>query len=101
MSAEILSFETGRPAELAEWVPAVRGAADAGVPVQVVLNNNRSNYAVVNAFEMAALLGIPLPRPPQGVIDTLRERDGTVPAWVEQSPPPDAAEDDAQLGLHL
>jgi uncharacterized protein YecE (DUF72 family) len=61
-----------RPGELTEWVPAIRAAADAGVPVHVVLNNNRSNYAVVNAFEMAALLGMPMPRPPDGVVETLR-----------------------------
>ena len=90
-----------QPAELAEWAPAIRAAAAAGVPVQVVLNNNRSNYAVVNAFDMAALLGIPLPRPPQGVIDTLRERDGAVPGWVEQAQPPPAEAGDAQLGLEL
>jgi uncharacterized protein YecE (DUF72 family) len=91
-----------RPEELAEWVPAVRAAAEAGVPVHVVLNNNRSNYAVVNAFDMAALLDIPLPRPPQGVLETLRERDGRLPDWVERAAPPAATAGTAgQLGLEL
>jgi uncharacterized protein YecE (DUF72 family) len=75
------------PAELAEWVPAIRAASDAGVPVHVLLNNNNSNYAVVNAFDFGALLGVRLPRPPEPVIETLRQRDGSVPGWVETSPP--------------
>ena len=91
-----------RPDELAEWVPAIRAAADAGVPVHVVLNNNRSNYAVVNAFDMAALLDIPLPRPPQGVLETLRERNGQLPDWVGRAAPPaTAAVTAGQLGLEL
>jgi len=91
-----------RPDQVAEWVPAIRAAADAGVPVHVVLNNNRSNYAVVNAFDMAALLDIPLPRPPLGVIETLRERDGELPEWVEKAPPPAAeSPEHAQLGLQI
>jgi uncharacterized protein YecE (DUF72 family) len=75
------------PAELAEWVPAIRAASDEGVPLHVLLNNNRSNYAVVNAFDFGAMLGLGLPRPPEPVIETLRERDGRVPEWVEASPP--------------
>jgi hypothetical protein len=75
------------PAELAEWVPAIRAASDDGVPVHVLLNNNNSNYAVVNAFDFGALLGLRLPRPPEPVIETLRQRDGAIPAWVETSAP--------------
>ena len=75
------------PSELEEWVPAIRAASDDGVPVHVLLNNNRSNYAVVNAFDFGALLGLGLPRPPEPVIETLRQRDGHVPAWVDASPP--------------
>jgi len=71
-----------RPSELREWVPAIRAAAESGVPVHVILNNNRSNYAVVNAFDLAALLEVPLPAPPPPVLETLRERDGRLPAWV-------------------
>jgi hypothetical protein len=55
--------------------------------VHVLLNNNKSNYAVVNAFDFGAMLGAGLPRPPEPVIETLRERDGAVPAWVETSVP--------------
>jgi hypothetical protein len=57
------------------------------VPLHVLLNNNRSNYAVVNAFDFGAMLGLGLPRPPAPVIETLRERDGRVPEWVETSAP--------------
>ena len=61
----------------------MRAASDSGVPLHVLLNNNRSNYAVVNAFDFGAMLGLGLPRPPEPVIETLRERDGRVPEWVE------------------
>jgi uncharacterized protein YecE (DUF72 family) len=71
-----------RASELGEWVPAIRAAAESGVPVHVILNNNRSNYAVVNAFELAALLEVPLPAPPAPILETLRERDGRLPAWA-------------------
>src|SRR5438552_10469665 len=70
------------PDELREWVPAIRAASASGVPVHVLLNNNRSNYAVVNAFDMAALLAVPLPRPPEPVLATLRDRDGREPDWT-------------------
>jgi uncharacterized protein YecE (DUF72 family) len=76
------------PGELSEWVPAIREAATRGTPVHVLLNNNRSNYAVVNAFDFGALLGVSLPRPPQPIVDRLVERDGAVPAWVETAEPP-------------
>ena len=75
-----------RPDELAEWVPAITAAAERGTPVHVLLNNNRSNYAVVNAFDFGALLHRGLPRPPPPVIATLAERDGAVPEWVAASP---------------
>ena len=77
-----------RPEELAEWVPAIRAASQAGVTVHALLNNNRGNYAVANAFDLGQLLDAPLPRPPEPVVRTLRERDGEVPAWVEASDPP-------------
>ncbi|MDQ6846805.1 MAG: DUF72 domain-containing protein [Candidatus Dormibacteraeota bacterium] len=76
------------PRELEEWVPAIREAADRGTPVHVLLNNNRSNYAVVNAFDFAALLDAPLPRPPQPILERIVERDGSVPPWVAEAPPP-------------
>jgi uncharacterized protein YecE (DUF72 family) len=97
-----------RPEELEEWVPAIRAASDEGVPVHVLLNNNRGNYAVVNAFDIAALLNVPLPRPPEAVLDVLRERDRHDPAWVARATPPpepSASEEperaDDQLSLSL
>jgi uncharacterized protein YecE (DUF72 family) len=74
------------PAQLREWVPAIEAAARSGVPVHALLNNNRSNYAVVNAFDMGALLGIPLPRPPAPILQTIRGRDGRLPSWVGDAP---------------
>ena len=76
------------PKELEEWVPAIREASERGTPVHVLLNNNRSNYAVVNAFDAEALLGLNPRRPPQPVLDRMAERDGAVPAWVRTAPEP-------------
>jgi uncharacterized protein YecE (DUF72 family) len=89
------------PDELRDWVPAIQAAAAAGVPVHVVMNNNRSNYAVVNAFDMAALLSLPLPRPPGPILETLERRDGQLPAWVTQAEPlpEDAGREQLALGL--
>jgi uncharacterized protein YecE (DUF72 family) len=77
--------------ELEEWVPAIREAADRGTPVHVLLNNNRSNYAVVNAFDFAAILDVRLPRPPAPVVERMVERDGAMPGWVEAAPDPPAS----------
>jgi uncharacterized protein YecE (DUF72 family) len=87
-----------RPEELAEWAPTLRAAAGSGATVHALLNNNRGNYAVVNAFDLAALLGSPLPRPPAPVLETLLERDGRLPGWVEEASPvlEPAAAGDAQ-----
>jgi uncharacterized protein YecE (DUF72 family) len=76
-----------RPDELAEWVPAIRAAAERGTPVHVLLNNNRSNYAVVNAFDFAALLDLDPPRPPQPIVERMVERDGEAAAWVGGAAP--------------
>ena len=72
------------------------------------MNNNRSNYAVVNAFDIAALLGSPLPRPPEPVLETLRERDGLMPEWVARAAEPPAGTpattnggEEEQLSLRL
>ncbi len=93
------------PTQLQSWVPAIQAAAAQDVPVHVLLNNNASNYAVVNAFDMAALLGVPVPRPPAPVLQTIRARDGGLPAWVEQSTSPaahdEAADGEQQLQLGL
>jgi uncharacterized protein YecE (DUF72 family) len=76
------------PRELEEWAPAIREAAGRGTPVHVLLNNNRSNYAVVNAFDFGAILHLRLPRPPAAIVERMVERDGSVPAWVEETPDP-------------
>ena len=78
------------PQELGEWVPGIREAAARGTPVHVLLNNNRSNYAVVNAFDAAALLDLRPLRPPPPILDRMVERDGHEPAWVRDAvdPPP-------------
>jgi len=93
------------PRELEEWFPAIREAANRGTPVHVLLNNNRSNYAVVNAFDFGALLGVPLPRPPQPILDRMVERDGAVPDWVSAAPaapePQGAAPGSGQRTLDL
>jgi hypothetical protein len=60
------------------------------------MNNNRDNYAVVNAFDMAALLGLRLPRPPDPILETMLERDGRTPEWVRDAPEPPG-----QLGLDV
>ncbi len=95
-----------KPAQLQEWVPAIQAASEQGVPVHVLMNNNASNYAVVNAFDMAALLGLPLPRPPRPVLETMRARDQRLPEWVERAQPVDetaGGDDDGgpQLALTL
>lgn len=90
------------PAQMRSWVPAIRAAAGQDVPVHVLLNNNASNYAVVNAFDMAALLGAPLPRPPEPVLETMRERDGALPVWLDRAPAASGDPDgDDQLDLML
>lgn len=77
------------PRELAGWVAPVRAAAARGVPVHLLMNNNRSNYAVVNGFDMAHLLGVELPRPPDPILSRMAERDGEIPAWARAAPAPD------------
>ena len=74
--------------ELASWVPALRAASDQNVPVHALMNNNRSNYAVVNAFDLAALLGEELPRPPEPVLQVMRHRDGAVRDSIQNAPEP-------------
>lgn len=86
------------PAELEQWVPALRAASERNVPVHALMNNNRSNYAVVNAFDLAAMLGVPQQRPPQPVIDVMRRRDGKNPAWVHDTPEPPAEEEPVPAG---
>jgi len=90
-----------RSDELAGWVPAIREAADSGVPVHVLMNNNRSNYAVVNAFDIAALLGARLPQPPSGILESLIRRDGALPEWATDATGPGEEPGGIQMGLSL
>jgi len=76
------------PSQLEQWVPAIQAAAERGIPVHVLMNNNRSNYAVVNGFDIAHLLGVPLPRPPAPILRRMGERDGEVPIWALDAPEP-------------
>ena len=64
-----------RPSQLAEWAAPIRAAAERDVPVHVLMNNNRDNFAVVNAFDMARLLDVELPEPPPPILARMRERD--------------------------
>ncbi|MBV9101454.1 MAG: DUF72 domain-containing protein [Candidatus Dormibacteraeota bacterium] len=90
-----------KPAQLQSWTAAIEAAADQGVPVHVLLNNNASNYAVVNAFDMAQLLGLSPRKPPRQVRETMRERDGRVPAWVESAPEPPLSSGEGEGGAQL
>lgn len=80
-----------KPPELESWEPALRAASEQGVPVHALFNNNRSNYAVVNAFDMAAMLGPLPPRPPAPIIEVMERRDGHVPEWLREAEEPPAA----------
>lgn len=62
--------------ELDEWVGPIEKVASQVSEVHVLTNNNRQNYAVVNAYDLADLLHVTLPEPPPPpVLDTMRERD--------------------------
>ena len=45
--------------ELAEWVPKIEQLAEQVQEVHVLMNNNRGNYAIVNAQDAMRLLGQP------------------------------------------
>ncbi len=48
-------------AELAEWVPRIRHLAEEARAVHVLMNNCREDKAVVNARQLAAMLGLGAP----------------------------------------
>jgi uncharacterized protein YecE (DUF72 family) len=52
------------PEELREWLPRIEELARRAAEVHVMFNNNRRNYATVNAEQMMRLLG-QLDRPPE------------------------------------
>ncbi len=51
-----------RPEELGEWLGPIREIGDQAQEVHLLFNNNQQNYAVLNALELAALLGLARPR---------------------------------------
>ena len=51
------------PEELIDWVPSIERLAATAARVQLLFNNNRANYAVINALQMAELLQLGYPRP--------------------------------------
>ena len=63
-----------RPAELDRWISAMREVSSGGTPVHALLNNNRANYAVVNAFDLGRRLGRDFPDPPEAILTTMAAR---------------------------
>ena len=53
-----------QPEELMEWVPRVHRLAQKAARVHLLMNNNFSNYAIRNAFDLMDMLGEPVERPP-------------------------------------
>lgn len=58
--------------ELSEWLPSLRQMAEQTKETHLLMNNNRANYAVVNAKDLMALLGLP------GVSESPPESDSDV-----------------------
>lgn len=76
-----------QPRELAEWVPRVEEVVSQVKEVHLLTNNNRANYAVVNAYDLARLLDLPLKQPPlPPVLDTMLERDARERGDKERDP---------------
>src|SRR5262249_14913516 len=68
------------PAELMPWVERIERIAEqlTGSEVHAITNNNARNYAVVNAFDLQALLGQPVGEGnplPEPILETIRERE--------------------------
>ncbi len=49
------------PEELGDWVPSIRRLAATVERLQLLFNNNRANYAVINGLQMAHLLELGYP----------------------------------------
>lgn len=64
--------------ELAEWVGPVRQELTPFVEeVHLLMNNNRSNYAVRNALDLMELLGLPTPKRDAGGVPIPAPRPGS------------------------
>jgi len=79
--------------ELAPWVARIKDAAAqlTGSEAHVIANNNASNYGIVNAFDLQALLGMSVGQGqplPEGALRTIRERDGDAGELPSESAPP-------------
>lgn len=48
-------------AELQEWLPSIQQLAGEAEEVHLLMNNNRSNYAVRNALDLMEILELPVP----------------------------------------
>ncbi len=56
--------------ELADWVPSIARLAETAARVQLLFNNNRANYAVINGLQMAELLHLGYPPPEESLAAT-------------------------------
>ena len=70
--------------ELREWVDPIRKLAEEAAEVQLLFNNNRANYAVVNGLQMAHLLGLDYPST-NALEEDAQEPRLPFPAKVEQA----------------
>ncbi|MCL5946472.1 MAG: DUF72 domain-containing protein [Chloroflexi bacterium] len=64
------------PEELREWITPIDQVAHDVREVHALFNNNHANYAVVNAFNLAHLLKLPVPDPPPGVAEVIGYQGG-------------------------
>src|SRR5207237_10916999 len=80
--------------ELADWVPMIEQLAAQVEEVHVLMNNNRGNYAIVNAQDAMRLLGQPhlpldiqpYPPPEPGAARELRADAAEPPPAQEKLP---------------
>ena len=56
--------------ELADWAPSITRLAESAARVQLLFNNNRANYAVINGLQMAELLHLGYPPPEESLAVT-------------------------------
>lgn len=70
--------------ELRGWMPAIDHVARGVREVHALFNNNHANYAIVNAFNLAHLLGLSVPEPPPAVAHVIGHQEGKTPpsAWA-------------------